>query len=116
MPRSTMLFKGSLIVALSLFSFAASAEDILKDEAAFTDHVGLPPSRRAGGCLPRPHLRGREPWCSALATLAVNTRIDKRWTVHLPEYSMIACDRRFSFSGDPKMVPSGGFWYVSILR
>jgi hypothetical protein len=62
------------------------------------------------------HFRGRERWCGALATLVVNTRIDKRWRVHLPEYSMIACDRRFSFSGDPKMVPSGGFRYVSILR
>jgi putative transposase len=51
-----------------------------------------------------------------LRVASFESRIDKRWRVHLPEYSMIACDRRFSFSGDPKMVPSGGFRYVSILR
>jgi hypothetical protein len=51
-----------------------------------------------------------------LQVASFESRIDKRWRVHLPEYSMIACDRRFSFSGDPKMVPSGGFRYVSIVR
>jgi len=59
---------------------------------------------------------------ASLAALALTHRLIDAinpvalWRVHFPEYSMIACDRRFSFSGDPTMVPAGGFRYVSILR